>query len=92
MKRCREAITIGTNEPNELFWDSWDRHTIQHVSPRTTRFTSRYQQHQQYNRVVNSVSENHVQTVDITIRDNNVEKYNHLVSPEDNSASTLTSR
>lgn len=100
LKRCHEAIAVGTNEPNELFWDSWDRHSTQHVSasasPRTSRITSRYQQHQQYNRIVNSTAENNVQTVDITIRDRSqtaldtVEKQNHLISPEDTSASTIT--
>lgn len=100
LKRCREAITVGTNEPNELFWDSWDRQsTVLHVSssasPRTSRITSRYQQHQQYNRIVNSTAENNVHTVDITIRDKSQtldtsDRQNHLVSPEDTSASTLT--
>lgn len=99
LKRCREAIKVGTNEPNELFWDSWDRHSTQHVSasasPRASRLTSRYQQHQQFNRLVNSSAENYVQTVDITIRDKSqtletTEKHNHLISPEDTSASTIT--
>ncbi|XP_031637320.1 kinase suppressor of Ras 2-like [Contarinia nasturtii] len=93
LKRCREAITVGTNEPIELFWDSWDRHqSTASASPRSSRLTSRYQQHQQYNRMVNSIAENHVQTVDITIRDKDttVERQNHLISPEDTSASTLT--
>lgn len=106
LKRCREAITIGTIEPNELFWDSWDRHNVQHVSssasPRAHRSTSRYQQHQQYNRLVNHHHQHHpgenhiVQTIDITIKDRTqssleaVEKQNYLISPEDTSASTLT--
>lgn len=101
LKRCREAITVGsTNEPIELFWDSWDRQSTQHVSasasPRTHRLTSRYQQHQQYNRMANSaVAETNVQTVDITIRDKSqtldtvVERHQYLISPED-SASTIT--
>lgn len=96
LKRCREAITVGTHEPNELFWDSWDRQGSQHVcvsaSPRAVRLTSRYQQHQQYNRILN---ENNVQTVNITIRDKSQtrdthDKQSHLISPEDTSASTLT--
>lgn len=101
LKRCREAITVGTIEPNELFWDSWDRQSTQHcsasASPRTSRLTSRYQQHQQYNRVVFSTAENNnMRTVDITIRDKNhtldtVEKNNHyLIPPEETSVSTLT--
>lgn len=101
LKRCHEAITVGTNEPNELFWDSWDHKSTQHsssasASPRISRLTSRYQQHQQYNRMVNaSNAENNVQTVDITIRDKSqtldtVDKQNHLISPEDTSASTIT--
>lgn len=101
LKRCREAITVGTNEPIELFWDSWDiRQNTQHVSasasPRTHRLTSRYQQHQQYHRMVNSTAENNVQTVDITIRDKSqaldtvVERNHYLISPEENSATTPT--
>lgn len=105
LKRCREAITVGKNEPHELFWDSWDRQSTQHVSasasPRTSRVTSRYQQHQQYNRMVNAAAttspayDPNVHTVDITIRDKSqtldtVDKQTHLISPEDTSASTIT--
>lgn len=100
LKRCREAITFGTNEPNELFWDSWDRHNLQHVSigasPRSHRITSRYQQHQHHNRLMSiPQGEFNMQTVDITIKDrfnafDASEKQNHLISPEDTSTSTLT--
>lgn len=48
LKRCREAITGGSTEPNELFWDSWDRHHHTHhtagASPRAHRSTTRFQQ------------------------------------------------
>lgn len=101
LKRCREAITVGTNEPNELFWDSWDRHHHIHnqtvsASPRTHR--SRYQQyHRTSTNSAVSPPENTFQTVDITIKDGSVasglevsDKQNYLISPEDTSASTLT--
>lgn len=98
LKRCREAITIGKHEPNELFWDSWDRHTSASASPRSYRSTSRYQQHLKSNRLLNTVSgiENSIQTIDITIKDGNqthdtVDRQNYLISPEDTSVSTLTS-
>lgn len=101
LKRCRDAITVGTTEPNELFWDSWDRHhNIQctgTASPRAYRTTSRFQQHQA--RLVQSSNglETPIHTIDISIRDGSqpphhmADKQNFLISPEDTSASTLTS-
>lgn len=101
LKRCRDAITVGTTEPNELFWDSWDRHhNIQctgAASPRTHRSTSRFQQHQA--RMVQSSNglDTPIHTVDISIRDGSqpshdtADRQHFLISPEDTSASTLTS-
>lgn len=57
LKRCREAITGGSTEPNELFWDSWDRHHhTAGASPRAHRSTTRFQQQQQQqNRAVKMI-------------------------------------
>lgn len=89
LKRCREAITVGNSEPNELFWDSWDRHHHIHhtvgASPRAHRATSRLHQH---NRIihVNTIDNN----IDSGIGTTNIERQNQLVSPEDTSVSTIT--
>lgn len=85
LKRCRYAITSGTSEPNELFWDSWDRHhNVQYApvaSPRTSRLTPKFQLHQ--SRLMNGGSP--IPTIDITIRDgsDNGDKLNFLFPPEE---------
>lgn len=91
LKRCREAITIGKSEPNELFWDSWDRHHHIHptagASPRAHR-TARYQNRTTNTAYAVDTSVNHV---DISIKDSDtIDRQNHLISPEDTSVSTLT--
>lgn len=90
LKRCRYAITAGTSEPNELFWDSWDRHhnvqcasVASVASPRTIRATPKFQQH--HSRLMNGGSP--IPTIDITIRDGpeNGDKPNFLFPPEETS-------
>lgn len=75
LKRCREAITDGNIEPNELFWDSWDRHHHIHhsagASPRAHRSTSRFQQHYRNANTHgnHALSTTTVNVVDVSIRD-----------------------
>ncbi|XP_059610312.1 kinase suppressor of Ras 2 [Phlebotomus argentipes] len=50
LKQCRQAITCGFPEPNDLFWDSWDRQHQSHrsgTSPRTARSNARLNPQQQ---------------------------------------------
>lgn len=91
LKRCREAISSGDKEPNELFWDSWDRHHHIHhragASPRAHRSVARYQQHLRTNMgtVVTDNANNEIQLPDdLTITER------QLISPEEGSVSTIT--
>lgn len=99
LKRCRDAITVGTAEPNELFWDSWDRHhNVQctaAASPRAHRSAARFQTHHVRSIFTADGLDASIQTIDISIGDGSqsqdvVDRHNFLISPEDTSASTLT--
>lgn len=91
LKRCRAAISAGDKEPNELFWDSWDRHHHIHhrtgASPRTHRSAARYQQHLRVN-MVSAVHDN--ANNEIQLPDDLTMTERQLISPEEGSVSTLT--
>lgn len=91
LKRCQAALSNGDREPQELYWDSWDRHHHIHhrtgASPRPNRSAARYQQHQRTN-VSAATNDNTNNDVSLTDDGGNSEK--QLISPEETSVSTIT--
>lgn len=106
LKRCREAIHDGAKEPNDLFWDSWDRHHHTHhrsgASPRTHRSAvARYHQQQQQLQQQQNQLHNRLNPIDSIVNSpieisppdsisQSSERHSSAISPEDGSVSMLT--
>lgn len=91
LQRCQAALSNG-GDPQELYWDSWDRHHHIHhrtgASPRPHRSAARHQQ--QHQRTNPAATTNDNANHDTSVVDDGSSSEKQLISPEETSVSTIT--